>query len=419
MASPGPFHDQPRRVVGATLVVAAVVAAFAVAYLLSDVLLLLFVGVLLATALEPVINALQRRGVWQPVAVGTVYICTAFLLAVGIIVVAPYLMSQVRGLLSEVPRAGNQAHQWLENAGDALWANVARRLVAEIPSGKGAAEVEQALATVGQTASYLATAARGLLTACLAVVLAFYWSLQGDRTIRWLLLLLPVARRDATRDTIAEIEGKVGAYIRGQGLVCLAMAGMATAVYSLMGLRYAIVLGLVAGLLEVVPVFGPILAAIPALGVTLFTAAGKTPWVLLAAVLMQQAENYLLVPSIMGKSVGVHPMVTLLAIVAFGSLFGVAGAILAIPLAAIVQVLLHRYMLNHAAAEIRQPSGRGVVSVLHYDAQQLLRDIRLRDKAEPPAAKSDRFGEAVEAIARDLADRLQGMEDGSDVEGEP
>ena len=94
-----------------------------------------------------------------------------------------------------------------------------------------------------------------------------------------------------------------------------------------------------------------ILGAIPPLGVALFTDPGKTPWVLLAAVLMQQAEGYLLVPRIMDKSVGVHPLVTLLAIAAFGSVLGLAGAILAIPLAAIIQVLLNRYLLGPAAAE--------------------------------------------------------------------
>ena len=123
----------------------------------------------------------------------------------------------------------------------------------------------------------------------------------------------------------------------------------------------------------------------------MFTDPGKTPWVLLAAVLMQQAEGYLLVPRIMDKSVGVHPLVTLLAIAAFGSVFGLAGAILAIPLAAIIQVLLNRYLLGPAAAEPQQPCGRGTLSVLHYDVQQLLRDIRLRDKAERSAESIDHY----------------------------
>ncbi len=267
------------------------------------------------------------------------------------------------------------------------------------------------MTTVGQTASYLAMAVRGVLVAGGVVLLAFYWSLQGDRTIRWLLLLLPVEMREGVRDTIAEMEGKVGAYLRGQGVVCLAMAAMATTVYGLLGLRYAVVLGLIAGLMEVLPVLGPILGAVPPLGVAIFTDHGKTPWVLLAAVVMQQAEGYLLVPRIMDKSVGVHPLVTLLAIAAFGSVLGLTGAILAIPLAAVIQVVLNRYLLGSTASQPRQPCGRGAVSVLHYDSQQLLRDVRLHDKAgETSAEKIDPFAEALEAIARDLDEELQQVE---------
>jgi predicted PurR-regulated permease PerM len=407
MASPHAYDDPPRRMVAATLVVAAVVAGFGIAYLLSDVLFLLFIGVVLATAVEPMIEALQRRRVPRPFAVCTVYASVILVLAAAAAIGAPYLSSQMRELAGEIPRTNQQAHQWLAGAGDALWARVARRIVTESSSIRAPAELEQSLATAGQTASYLALAARGLLVGCGVVLLAFYWSLQGDRTVRWLLLLLPVARRDGARDAIAEIEGKVGACLRGQGLVCLAMAGMAAFAYGLLGLRYAVALGLVAGLMEVLPVLGPVLGAIPPLTVAIFTAPGKAPWVLLAGVLMQQVEGYLLVPRIVDKSVGVHPLVTLLAIAAFGSVFGLAGAILAIPLAALVQVLLNRCLLGPSAAEPQQPCGRGTLSVLHYDAQQLLRDIRQHDKAERSAESIDPIGEAIEAIARDLNEQLQ------------
>ena len=104
----------------------------------------------------------------------------------------------------------------------------------------------------------------------------------------------------------------------------------------------------------------------------------------------------------MDKSVGVHPLVTLLAIAAFGSVFGLAGAVVAIPLAAVIQVVLNRYLLGPAASATQQPCGRGALSVLHYDAQQLLRDIRLRDKAETPSEKIHQLEESIEAIARDL-----------------
>ena len=418
-ASSVPSSDPPRRIVAATLVVAAVVAGFVAVYLLSDVLLLFFIGVVLATALKPAIEALHRPGIPQPIAVVLVYACIIVLLAVVVTVGTPYVGSQARELLSEIPQAGKQFHQWLANAGDVLWANVARRLVAEISLSTAPAEAGQALATVGQTASYLAAVARGLLVACVVVLLAFYWSLQGDRTIYWALLLLPHSARDDARATIEEIEAKVGAYLRNQGLVCLAMAAAASVVYGLLGLRYAIVLGLAAGLLEVVPVLGPILGAIPPLGVALFTDSGRTPWVLLAAILMQQAENYLLVPRMMDKGVGVHPMATLLAIAAFGSLLGIAGAILAIPLAAILQILLNRYVLGPAARQPQRPDGRGTSSVLLYQAQELLCDIRLRHKAKPASSTVGSLAEAIEVIARDLDAGLREIDGQGEAKGEP
>ncbi len=409
----------PRRIIAATLVVAAVVAGFGVACLLSDVLFLLFIGIVLATALEPMIGALEQRGVGRSIAVVAVYASVVLVVAVAVTAGAAYLIHQVRGLAAEVPRAGQEARQWLDSAGDVLWAKVARRILADFVSSKAPAEVEQALATVGQTASYLAAAAHALLVACGVMLLAFYWSLQGDRTVRWLLLLLPAARRDGARDVIAEIEVKVGAYLRGQGLVCLTMAAIAAAAYGLLGLRYAVALGLVAGVMEALPVLGPVLGAIPPVGVALVTEPSKTPWVLGAAVLMQQAESYLLVPRIMDKSVGVHPLVTLLAIAAFGSVLGLAGAVLAIPLAAIVQMLLNRFLLVPAAAEPHKSLGRGARSVLRYDAQQLLRDIRLRDNAETPSGKTDHLREAIEAVARDLDAQLRRGDGQDETEDAP
>ena len=136
--------DPPRRVVAATLVVAAVIAGFGVAYLLSDVLFLLFVGVVLATALEPIIEVFQRRRVPRLLAVGGVYACGTLVLVVVIAIGCPYVIHQVQGLLNELSRANQQAHQWLARAGDVLWARVARRIMDEVLSGKGPAELEPA-----------------------------------------------------------------------------------------------------------------------------------------------------------------------------------------------------------------------------------------------------------------------------------
>ena len=414
MAAPESNAEQPRRIIAATVVVAAVVAAFAVAYVVSDVLFLLFIGIVASTAVEPAIQALQYRRFPRPLAVGVVYAGIVVALAGLIAVGALLLINQVKELAGDIPRAEQEFHNWLEGAGDVLWAKFARRIVEEVSASSVSTQMDQALAAVGQTASYMATAARSILVVVGVVLLAFYWSLQGERTVRWILLLLPSAMRDEGRTTLEQIEEKLGAYLRGQGIVCLVMAVMASIVYSLLGLRYALVLGIIAGFFEILPVLGPIVAAVPPLGVAIFADHGKVVWVLVAATLMQQAEGYLLIPRIMDKSVGVRPLATLLGIAAFGAVFGIPGAILAIPLAAIVQVLLNRYVLAPEAAQRPLSGGRGALSVQRYEVQQLLHDVRLHqthDAAESPAETPNHLGEAIEAAAIDLDLQLQRMEE--------
>jgi predicted PurR-regulated permease PerM len=418
MASPDAFFDQPRRIVAATLVAAAVVAAFGLIYIFGDVLFCLFVGIVLATALKPLVEVLQRFGVRQPVAVMIVYGCAALIFAAAVGVGAPILIYQGRAAVTAIPQAFDRAYQRLASAGDASWVQVIRRVVDMLSPGGDPRAAEKSLATVGQTASYLAVALHAVLTGGLVVLLAFYWSLQGDRTMRWCCLLLPQARRDSARSTLAEIEAKLGAYIRGQGFVCLAMACMAAVIYGLLGLPSAVALGLFAGLCEVVPVFGPILAAVPPLVVAIVAAPEKTGWVAVAAVVMQQIESYLIVPPIMDKSVGVHPMATLLAIALFGSLLGIPGAILAIPLAAIVQVLLNRHVLVPETRDRNPLPGRGPLSVLHYDTRSVLADIQLRAKAESPGNAVGRLAEEIEAVARALDQRLNILEDDEVFEAE-
>jgi hypothetical protein len=127
--------------------------------------------------------------------------------------------------------------------------------------------------------------------------------------------------------------------------------------------------------------------------------------VVVAAVFLQLFENYVLIPRVMERAVGTNPLVTLLAITAFASVLGIAGAILAIPLAAIVQLLLSRFLLGADARHGEPPAGRGHLSAVRYEVGELIVDLR---KLAPLAARSrstERVEDAIEGIATDL-DRL-------------
>jgi hypothetical protein len=182
---------------------------------------------------------------------------------------------------------------------------------------------------------------------------------------------------------------------------------MALGSYLLIGLPNALVLALIAGVLEAVPMVGPLLGAIPALLVALSMGPDKLIWVIVSTVVIQQLENSLLVPRVMRKAVGVNPFVTLLAIFAFSSFYGIAGALMAIPLAAIIQLILNHFVFHPVTIEPDLSTGRDYSSRLRYEAQDLVQDLRKqarlkRDGSDLRIKQIDQVMDEIETITTDL-----------------
>jgi len=152
---------------------------------------------------------------------------------------------------------------------------------------------------------------------------------------------------------------------------------------------------------------GPLLGAIPAALVALSIGPDKLIWVIVATAVIQQLENSLLVPRVMRKAVGVNPFVTLLALFAFSTLFGIAGALMAIPLAAIIQLVLDRFVFHPVTTESDVSAGRDYASRLRYDAQDLAQDLRkqarLKKRGSDLRVKQiDQMMDEIETITTDL-----------------
>jgi predicted PurR-regulated permease PerM len=254
---------------------------------------------------------------------------------------------------------------------------------------------------------YAASAAKVFLMATAILLLAFHWTLDGPRTIQSLLLLVPTGQRESISELISAMETKVGFYIAGQGVLCLVIGIMALVAYLLIGLPNALVLALLAGVLEAVPLIGPLLGAIPAAVIALSISPSKLVWVIVATLVIQQVENSLLVPRVMRKAVGVNPFVSLLAIFAFSSLFGIAGALMAIPTAAIIQLLLDRFVFHPGTMESEVSTGRDYASRLRYEAQDLAQDLRKQARLKKEGSdliikQTDQVMDEIEAITTDL-----------------
>ena len=403
-----PYDWTFRRVVSATLVLISVILGFWLLYRFNEVVFILFIAVVIGTVIRPVVAWLRRRGVPRIAGVLLVYLMLLILLTGFLLLLFPLIVEQSRTLAVAVPGYYHTLREWMVNYPNRWMMRLGRFLPAALPSPLPTHQTgPQMLASAEQALRYAALAAKLVFMAIVILVLAFYWTLDGPRIIQSFLLLVPQDQRERRSELISVMETKLGFYIAGQGVLCLAIGIMALIVYLLLGLPSALLLALVAGVLEAVPMVGPLLGAVPAALIALSIAPSKMVWVIVATLIIQQLENRLLVPRVMRKAMGVNPFVTLLAIFAFSSLFGIAGALMAIPMAAFIQLLLDHFVFHPAATEPEVSTGRDYASRLRYEAQDFAQDLRKQARLKKGGSdlrvkQIDQVMDEIETITTDL-----------------
>jgi predicted PurR-regulated permease PerM len=403
-----PYPWTFRRVMWATLVLVFVAASFWLLYRFSQVVFILFIAIMIGTVIRPVVTWLQRRGVPRIAGVILVYLLLFALFISFVLLLFPLIIEQGTTVAAAVPEYYQNLREWMVNYPNLLIVRLSQFLPATLP---GLESIQltglQMLTSAGQALGYVASAIEVIFSATAILLLAYHWTLNGPRTIQSLLQLVPIHQRESINQLISNMETKVGSYIAGQGILCLIIGILALVAYLLIGLPNALVLAFVAGVLEAVPYLGPLLGAIPAGVIALSIAPSKLVWVIIATIVIQQMENILLVPRVMRKTVGVNPFVSLLAIFAFSSLFGIAGALMAIPIAAIMQLLLDRFVFHPGVMEPEVSIGRDYASRLRYEAQDLAQDLRKQARHKKVGSarwvkQTDQVMDEIEAITTDL-----------------
>jgi len=396
--------------VWATLVFTSIILGFWLLYRFNQVVFILLIAIVIGTVIRPAVAWLHQRGFPRLVGVVLVYLLLLVLLAGFLLLLFPLLVEQSITITAAAPGYYQNLREWMVGYPNQLIVRLSEFLPATFPSLQPPTAQQtgqEVMASAGQALGYVILAAKVIFIAIVILVLAHYWTLDGPRAIQSLLLLIPQDRRESISELISAMETKVGFYVAGQGILCLVIGIMALIAYLLIGLPNALVLALMAGVLEAVPMIGPLLGAIPAALVALSIAPNRLVWVIVATVVIQQLENSLLVPRVMRKAVGVNPFVTLLALFAFSSLFGLAGALMAIPMAAIIQLLLDRFVFHPAAMEPEVSAGRDYASRLRYEAQNLAQDLRKQARlkkggSELRVKQIDQVMDEIETITTDL-----------------
>jgi predicted PurR-regulated permease PerM len=377
------------------------------------------VAIVIGTAIRPAVEWLHRRGLARSVGIIIIYIALAGLLTAFLAMILPLLADQATEISRNLPEYYSGFRSSLINSSNRLLQNLGWRFPSQLSllgnRATGNAE-EEVITQVSQTLLYTNLVLKGLLNTLAVFLLAYYWTQEGNIVLRSMLRVFPGQRRKRVREFIQLAESKIGGYVRGQGLLCIAIGIAGFIAYLVIGLPYTLVLAIFAGVMEMVPIFGPALGAVPAFLVALTVDPSKAIWVVVATIIIQMLENAVLVPRIMKNAMGVNPIIVLLSLIAFSSVFGFAGALLALPLAAIIQLLVSRVVVT-AADSVKQAEAREVqIQTLIDESQELMQTIYETSNKNPAfqnLPEADRL--EIYSLAEELNQVLGQMR----KEGEP
>jgi predicted PurR-regulated permease PerM len=321
----------------ATIVLAVGVLAFGL-WQVRSVVILLFLALTFAAAIRPGVEWLQQRHFPQPAAI------FAFFAAVAAVVVL-FFWAAVPPALHEISRAlhHQQGHPGGIQHDVLTWVN---KYLHKAPS---AHDVLHPVASYGHAATH------AIVSTFFVLAATWYWVSERDRMIDLLTRLVPAAKRDKTRRTFLAIDDRLGSYTRLKFLMIFAIGAALGLGFWAVGLHYWLLAGGFVSLVEIVPVVGPLVGALFILAIGLPQSLHVTALALLVLVAVREFQSYVINPHVMGHSVGLSPLVTLVSVSVVSILFGGFAVVLAVPFTSAVATVIDVLILDHDPPPDKQP----------------------------------------------------------------
>jgi predicted PurR-regulated permease PerM len=322
-----------------------VIVAALVLWKIRVVIALLFSGIIIAAAMRPGIEWLERRArLPRPVGLLVHYAVLVGLVALALWLLVPRAIDQVQQATS-----GNSIHQAATHSSgikhDIL--NSLDKRLKRLPSGSQ---------LVHPAVEITKTAFEALVGIFFMFAVGAYWIFERDRTIGLVQSMAPRKHRRVIRDTWILIDQKLGSFVRGELVLVVFVAVLLSAGFFAIGMPYWLLLGSFAGLVELVPVIGPLAAGALAVGVGLTQSWHLALFAGLIVLAVRQFEDYVVVPRVLGHATGLSPLVVLFSVTAIGILLGGAYVLLAIPIAAVLATLVDVVVRDVDPAEQEVPA---------------------------------------------------------------
>ncbi len=305
-----------------------------VIWLLQDVVLILLLSLILTSAMEPMVDYFKLKKIPRSLSVLGVYVLVLGFLGLLALLITPIIIDQFQSLVNNLPHYSAELKlkfPGLFYAFGSLELGSLFNKLLNLGSGNGA--------VFAKTLSFV----NGLVTFVTVLVISFYLSVEEDGMKKFIKTLVPIKFQESTYSVVTKIQKKMGRWVLGQVILAFSIFALTWIGLTILGVENALFLAIIAGALEVVPYIGPILSGVPAFLVALPQGPLTAFGVIALFLLIQKTEGLILVPKIMQKTVGVSPIVTLLALLAGFKLAGIVGLLLAVPLVGILTVFIEEW----------------------------------------------------------------------------
>lgn len=322
------------------LKVVFVILALLFLWYIREIIVLILFAIVLASAMEPLADYLHIRRVPRAVSVLAVYLLFLGLVALVVSSIIPPVIDQFRLLADNLPMYINDFQQRYPSIATVFGTNDLSRVLNDLITGGGQESV------VSRTVGVF----NGFFAFVTVLVISFYLVVSKEQGMKdFIRSIVPHSRRDMVTGLVNKIQRKMGLWVLGQLILSLVIFVFTFIGLTILGVKYALVLALLAGLLEVVPYIGPTLSAVPAFFFALMQSPALAVGVIILYILIQKAESYVLVPKVMEKTIGTSPLVVLIALLVGFKLAGVIGLLLAVPLSGAIMVVIDEFSTNDSA----------------------------------------------------------------------
>jgi predicted PurR-regulated permease PerM len=331
--------------------------------LFRSILLPFVAGMALAYFLDPVADRLESIGLSRFMATVVILISFVVVFALSLMIIIPLLATQAADLAAKLPGYVSSLQQLLTDSNSHLvpdWLKGQMGTIRENFSkyaGEGASFLASALAQIWASGKALVDILSLLV---ITPVVAFYILLDWDNMVAKVDSWVPRSYVHVIRDLASQMNAAIAGFLRGQGTICLVLALFYSVTLTLTGLNFGLLIGIVAGMISFIPYVGFMVGIVLSVGIAVVQFWPEYPWVILVAAIFfsgQILDGYILQPKLVGEKVGLHPVWLMFALLAFGSIFGFTGLMIAVPASASIAVLVRFAISRYLDSDLYHGQG--------------------------------------------------------------